>query len=71
MRQIEAKTNQKLDRLTAEARAIKYALIHGALSYSEAKKRIEPLLEEVNKVGKQIAKKYKVKYKEIRIQDLG
>lgn len=62
--------NHRLDEILAEARAIKFAMKNGALPYSEAKKRVKPLLEKVNEVGKLIAKKYGRKYREINFIDL-
>ena len=62
--------NQRLDEILAEARAIKFAMKHGALPYSEAKERVTPILEKVNAVGKDIAKKYGRTHRIIRFNDL-
>lgn len=70
MSQITTPINQRLDEILAEARAIKFAMKNGALSYSQAKERVKPLLENVNAVGKLIARKYRRKYREIRFTDL-
>ncbi len=68
-------TNKKLDEelteILAEARAIHFAMRNGALSYDEAKKRVEPMIERLNKAGKSIAKKYGRTYKKITFQNLG
>jgi hypothetical protein len=48
MSHVNTAITNRLDEILAEARAIKYAMKHGALSYSEAKEKIKPLLEKVN-----------------------
>lgn len=63
--------NKELHDLLAEARAIRIALLHGAISYEDAKKRINYSLEKLNIAGANIAKKYGVKYKKITFQTLG
>jgi len=70
MRSSQYPINQKLDSILAEARAIRLAMIHGALPYDEAKNRVEPLLDQVNRVGKAIAKKYGRRYKQIKFTDI-
>ncbi len=64
-------TSKKLDELLAEARAIRFAMEHKALSYKEAKKRVELILEKVNEAGERIAKKYGVKHRRITFKNLG
>ena len=63
--------NRELHDLLAEARAIRFALVHGAISYEDAKQRINSSLEKLNIVGAGIAKKYGVKYKKITFQTIG
>jgi type IV secretory pathway TrbF-like protein len=67
-------SNQEVDKqaseLLAKARAIRFALQGGAITYESAKKRVKPLLVKVNKVGLKIAKKYGRGYKKIRFTDL-
>lgn len=63
--------NKELHDLLAEARAIRLAMVHGAISYEDAKKRINYSLEKLNIAGANIAKKYGVKYKKITFQTLG
>lgn len=67
-------SNQELDRkltdILAEARAIRITAQCGGLTYETAKKRVEPLLKELNKAGSYIAKKYGRKYRKITFQDL-
>jgi hypothetical protein len=69
MSQSNTTSDTRLDEILAEARAIKFAMKNGALSYSQAKERVKPLLARVNEVGKLIAKKYGRKYREIRFTD--
>jgi hypothetical protein len=57
--------------LLAEARAIHLAMRHGALSYDEAKRRVASVLEGLNRIYAERAKKYSVKHRPIRFQDLG
>jgi len=64
-------TSKKLDELLAEARAIRFAMEHKALSYMDAKKRVELILERLNEAGKCIAKKYGVKHRKITFKNLG
>lgn len=67
-------SNQEVDKqateLLAEARAIRFAVKNGAITYESAKERVKPLLEKVNKVGAFIARKYKRKYRRITFQEL-
>lgn len=37
---------------------IRAKLIHGVISYDEAKKEAAPIIAEMNKIGAEIAKKY-------------
>lgn len=67
---MKSSINNRLDLLLAEARAIRLAMTHGALSYPDAQKRVEPLLKQVNRVGEKIAETYGRKYKKIRFSDL-
>ncbi len=64
-------TDKTLTELLAEARAIRFALECKTISYTEAKNRVKPLLEKLNKAGIRIAKKYGVKYKKVTFQNLG
>lgn len=63
-------TNEKLSDILAQAKAIRYAMIHKAISYEEAKKKAEALLQVVNAVGEKISKRYGRKYRKIRFTDL-
>lgn len=65
------KHDKKPNELLAEARAIHFAMRHNAISEEDAKKRTEPMLAKLNKVGGQIAGKYAIKYRNITFQDLG
>lgn len=50
----------KID-LKEKALEIKIKMVNG-LSYEDAKKELQPYIDEANKIGKQIARKYKKKY---------
>ena len=63
--------DNELTNILAEARGIHLAMIYKAISYTEAQKRVQPLLARLNKAGIQIARKYGVKYKKITFQNLG
>ncbi|HEV2339630.1 MAG TPA: hypothetical protein VGT05_02555 [Patescibacteria group bacterium] len=67
--------NKKLDKelteILAEARGLHFAMRHKAITYEEAKKRVEPMLERLNKAGECIARKYSMRYKKITFQNLG
>lgn len=65
------KIDNKLTEILAEARAIHFAMRHKTITYDEAKKRVEPLLEKLNKAGAIIARKYGIKYRKITFQNLG
>ena len=70
MRLSTPEANKQASELLAEARAIRFALQNGAITYDSAKKRIEPLLKKVNEVGAYISTKYGRKYRKITFQDL-
>lgn len=57
--------------LLAQARAIHFAMRHGAITYQQAKTRVEPILRIVNNHIELIAKRYKRKSRLIKFQDLG
>jgi len=57
--------------LLAEARAIHFAMHHGSISYEEAQVRVKPVLEIINRKVIKLAKKYGVKPRLIKYQDLG
>lgn len=63
--------NNGLRDLLAEARAIHFAMSHGQLTYDQAKLRVQPILRHLNDHVGLIAKRYKVKPKYIKFQDLG
>lgn len=63
--------NKELHELLAEARAIRFALEHNAISYDGATKRVKPLLDKLNAAGASIAKKYGMKYRKITFENLG
>ena len=65
-----SETEQKVNDILAEVRALKYAVIHNAIPYGEAKNKAEVLLQKVNAVGERIAKKYGFKYKNITFATL-
>ena len=57
--------------LLAEARAIHFAMRNGAITYQDAKNRVQPILLVINNHVGQVAKRNKVKPRFIRFQDLG
>ena len=63
--------SKNLKDLLAEARAIHYAMQHGAMTYEQAKQKTKPLLLKINDSIKLIAKKYNKRPKYIRFHDLG
>lgn len=63
--------NNNLRNLLAEARAIHFAMRNGAITYEEAKNRVQPILRRLNDHVGLIAKQYKTKPRYIRFQDLG
>lgn len=63
--------DSELTILLAEARGIHFAMRNNAITYKEAKRRVQPLLARLNKAGMQIAGKYGIKYKKITFQNLG
>lgn len=62
--------NKEVSDILAEAKAIKFAVLQGAISYEEAKNRANNLLILVNDVGEKIAQKYGRRYKKIKFSDL-
>lgn len=64
------KRDGKLRELLGEARAIYFAMQYGAITYEQAKLRVQPILLSVNNHLEQIAKEYKVKPRHIKFQDL-
>ena len=70
MSQSKTTITKRVDNALAEARAIRFAAAHGALTYEQAKTRAEELLKTVNEVGEKIAKKYKRIFRKIRFSDL-
>jgi len=50
--------------LRQKVREVKYKMSDG-LSYEEAKKELQPYLDDTNKKGQQIAKKYKKHFKKL------
>jgi len=63
--------NKNIRELLATARGIHKAMQYGAISYQEAKIRVQPILRSVNDHVVRIAKECKVKPNHIRFQDLG
>ena len=55
----------------AEARAIYYAMLHGAITYQQAKLRTKPILQRINTSIALIARKHQVKPKFISFHSLG
>ena len=70
MRISNREADKQATEVLAEIRAIKFAAQNGALSYESAKKKIEPLLKKVNKIGALISRKYGLKHKKITFQNL-
>ena len=70
MRLSTQEADKQATEVLAEIRAIKFAAQNGAVSYESAKKKIEPLLKKINKVGAFISKKYGMKHKKITFQNL-
>lgn len=60
-----------LREVLAEARAIYFAMIHGAITSQQAKFRTKPHLRKINKAIDIIAKKYNENPKHISFSDLG
>ena len=71
MRLSTQEVDKQASELLVEARAIRFALQNGVLTYELAKERVQPLLKKVNKVGAYISRKYGRKFKKITFQDLG
>jgi len=70
-RTIMNSNNNNIKSLFAEARAIHFAMRNGAITYEEAKLRVQPILRRLNDHIELIAKQYKAKPRYIRFQDLG
>ena len=70
MSQSNTTISQRVDDALAQAKAIRFAAAHGGLTYEQAKTKAEELLKVVNEAGKEIAKRYGRKYREIRFTDL-
>lgn len=49
--------------LKMKIEVVRYELHTGKLSYDEAKEKAQPIIDEMNKRGKEIAKKYKKRFK--------
>ena len=47
----------------AELELIKYSFITGQITYYEAKEKAQPIIDEMNIKGKEIAKKYNQRFK--------
>ena len=63
--------NNNVKDFLAEARAIHFAMQHGAISYQDAKRLVQPILHRINDHVGRIAKEHSVKPKYIKFQDLG
>lgn len=63
--------NEDLREQFAEARAIYFAMLQGAITSQQAKKLSEPILRCLNVTVVEIARKHKVKPNHIIFQDLG
>jgi polyhydroxyalkanoate synthesis regulator phasin len=70
MRQSNTSINKRLDKVLAEVRALKLVVIHGGLTYEQAKAKSEELLKIVNEAGEKIARKYGRRHNKIRFSDL-
>lgn len=57
--------------LLAQARAIHFAMRNGAITYEQAKLRVDPTLQVINNHLTDLAKHYKRKVRLITFQDLG
>jgi hypothetical protein len=47
----------------AELELIKYSFMTGQITYGEAKEKAQPIIDEMNIKGKEIAKKYNQRFK--------
>jgi hypothetical protein len=65
-----SRTNNDAADLLAQAKALRFAARHQAITYQDAKSRAEAILQEVNQIGERIAKKYGRRYRKIRFSDL-
>lgn len=63
--------NNNFRNLFAQARAIHFAMRNGAITYEQAKHRVQPILQVINDHLGKIAKLHKVKPRYIKFQDLG
>jgi len=63
--------NEDLRKLFAEARAIYFAMLQGAITSQKAKKLSKPILRHINATVVLIARKHNVKTRHITFQDLG
>ncbi len=70
-RSIMSGDNNNLRDLLAEARAIHFAMRNGAITYQDAKLRVQPILRRLNDHIGLIAKQHKVKPRYLKFQDLG
>ena len=66
-----ADKNEDLREQFAEARAIYFAMLHGAITTHQAKLRTAPLIRKINSTIKKIATEYRVKPTYITFYDLG
>jgi len=55
---------EAIDRM-AKIRALVLAARGGVIEYAEAKKKAQPLIDEINQLGKEKAKKYHVRFRPI------
>lgn len=49
---------------------IKFKMLIGALTYDEAKEEMEPIIDEMNKKGAEIAKKHNQKFRPFTFSNL-
>lgn len=65
------KKNYDAKDLLAQGRAIHFAMQNGAITYKEAKERSKPILQRLNAIVAEIARKHNVKPRYISFRDLG
>ena len=70
MRYDKINLSKRVDDALAEVRGLKLTIQLGGISYDKAKIKAEELLKIVNEAGKEIAKRYGRKYREIKFTDL-
>lgn len=70
-RSIMIDDGEDLKEIFAEARAIYFAMLHGAITSHQAKLRVAPFLRHINATVRHIAKEHKVKPTYITFFDLG